>query len=98
MMQLLAQLLRVAVCVVNIRLPPRATRTDTRFPDTTLFRSAAPSSEASAGLERRDAAARIAAMRESLEETGIAIGVDGLPLHRWADWRDRKSPRLNSSH
>src|SRR3546814_1358805 len=26
-------------------------------------------------------------MRESLEETGIAIGVDGLPLHRWADWR-----------
>src|SRR3546814_17502625 len=25
-------------------------------------------------------------MRESLEETGIAIGVDGLPLHSWAVW------------
>src|SRR3546814_2632758 len=49
--------------------------------------ASAPISEASAGLERLDAAARIAAMRESLEETGIAIGVDGLPLHRWADWR-----------
>ena len=44
-------------------------------------------SETPAGLESFDAAARVAAMRESLEETGIAIGIDELPLHRWAAWR-----------
>src|SRR3546814_20888450 len=27
-------------CFLSIRRPPRSTRTDTRFPDTTLFRSA----------------------------------------------------------
>src|SRR3546814_11643101 len=31
-------IVRVVVCLM-IRRPPRSTRTDTRFPDTTLFRS-----------------------------------------------------------
>src|SRR3546814_1564255 len=33
-----------------IRLPPRSTRTDTRFPDTTLFRSSVISRSASAAI------------------------------------------------
>src|SRR3546814_4381288 len=40
-----------------------------------------------------DMAARVAAVRETLEEAGIAVGLDPLP-----DPEDRKSTRLNSSH
>src|SRR3546814_5633460 len=36
-----------------IRLPPRATRTDTLFPDTTLFRSTLPSSRRQCGRGQR---------------------------------------------
>src|SRR3546814_12153766 len=46
-----------------IRPPPRPTRTDTLFPYTTLFRSAA----------------RIAAIRETLEESGLVLGLRNCP-------------------
>ncbi len=42
---------------------------------------------ASPTLDEDEAAARIAAIRESLEETGIAVGIEGLAVARWPDWR-----------
>src|SRR3546814_19737366 len=35
----------ISLCVVRIRRPPRSTRTDTRFPYTTLFRSDHPDAQ-----------------------------------------------------
>src|SRR3546814_18385748 len=89
-----------------IRRPPRATRTDTLFPDTTLFRSG-------------DDVAVIRRQRDALQhlefaETLVQILDDkrggGFPhvslislLRAWfvglvISARDRKSTRLNSSH
>src|SRR3546814_13887102 len=70
-----------------IRRPPRSTRTDTRFPYTTLFRSFL---EAHRVREMR---------REGLARK--ARGADRRLLHIDAlavDVGDRKSTRLNSSH
>src|SRR3546814_7287830 len=50
-----------------IRRPPRSTRTDTLFPYTTLFRSAA----AKTAADHRDAAAASAAFPAPLREGGI---------------------------
>src|SRR3546814_7301618 len=63
-----------------IRLPPRASRTDTRFPSTTLFRSAAagPSGAAETLLEGLEAFARQAGTQA---EVARAVG---LPLCRAA--------------
>src|SRR3546814_3693938 len=38
-------------------------------------------------VEADDAAGRIAAIRESLEETGIAIGIERLVPPEWQSWR-----------
>src|SRR3546814_2931987 len=50
-----------------IRRPPRSTRTDTLFPDTTLFRSPEPAAEnaVSAGVRPGPALAMLAGWRES---------------------------------
>src|SRR3546814_3907712 len=60
-----------------IRRPPRSTRADTLFPDTTLFRStdarlrlAVAGRRAAAGADRADAVALVAARRQ----TGPAVG------------------------
>src|SRR3546814_20466816 len=96
-----------------IRLPPESTRTDTPFPDTTLFRSK--------GLERitfheklgtvADKALRVAKLARWLVEEGIvtsspARGGGPAKLVEGQSPRaatsqgssDRKSTRLNSSH
>src|SRR3546814_17763030 len=96
-----------------IRRPPRSTRTDTLFPDTTLFRSETPSA-----LVRRKRAAR----REDdfISGTPLNISLFLLPgehnsiarpiqpeapicvifgkVMLFGHRRDRKSTRLNSSH
>jgi 8-oxo-dGTP pyrophosphatase MutT (NUDIX family) len=41
--------------------------------------------ERHAGLDPDDAAARIAAIRETVEESGIPIGLAGSPTHDWLD-------------
>src|SRR3546814_10774945 len=67
-----------------IRRPPRSTRTDTRFPYTTLFRSSLPSPGYSArdiGVPRPDAISR----------SGRKNGHDGLSLA--LGWRLRASSR-----
>src|SRR3546814_14411834 len=86
-----------------IRRPPRSTRTDTRFPYTTLFRSIR-------GFE----AAREAEDALQKHYSAIAAGAKELRIHRPRRQRmfsqrieptaddicdtDRKSTRLNSSH
>src|SRR3546814_16444462 len=85
------------------RLPPRSTRTDTLFPDTTLVRSAEP------GMAR----AAYSAARERLVGLGVMgfhsfLQARGLPfegamakswnLRIFKHIKDRKSTRLNSSH
>src|SRR3546814_20667218 len=55
-----------------IRRPPRSTRTDTRFPDTTLFRSAlvGVAADADAGLLQQPAAFGIAHRDRDVEDKG----------------------------
>src|SRR3546814_14192493 len=89
-----------------LRRPPRATRTDTLFPYTTLFRSdVADPQVAGHAIERE--APRIAQPREADLRAGArglaewVVGRDGVgqvavgPVDVDAD---RKSTRLNSSH
>src|SRR3546814_10957094 len=87
---------------------PRSTRSDTRFPYTTLFRSlqgvgaalvlsCGPALMTSLFPEdRRSAALGLYAMIFAL---GSALGplLGGVLVDAWG-WRDRKSTRLNSSH
>lgn len=40
-----------------------------------------------AALDAEDAAGRVAAIRESLEESGIALGITGLATTEWENWR-----------
>src|SRR3546814_13702273 len=96
-----------------IRRPPRSTRTDTLFPDTTLFRSA----NVSGVMKQRDQHAEHTAMRaESLRSRHAALMSVDQARHRQrtveavlgvvvpgvaagiAGQGDRKSTRLNSSH
>src|SRR3546814_13756695 len=104
----------VSCCIVfflMIRLPPRSTRTDTRFPYTTLFRSARRRS-ANADAGSRPVCSAIAQPRLVLAEVGRAADLL-LQLQDAVDQRfgrrraagyvdvdrlDRKSTRLNSSH
>src|SRR3546814_14346352 len=92
------------VCLfLMLRRPPRSTRTDTLFPDTTLFRSLDPRPRGGvAGLDQR-AAAR--AGPGAGAATTTADGSHDEQQHDGADDRaedaahlDRKSTRLNSSH
>src|SRR3546814_12174772 len=79
-----------------IRRPPRSTRTDTLFPYTTLFRSAA-ADEFGRHRQYRD---------DQRGDDGLAAGERfEVELHANADEKerreelgDRKSTRLNSSH
>src|SRR3546814_13121890 len=88
-----------------IRRPPRSTRTDTRFPYTTLFRSPQAHGATQVGsvgallghagcvLPLGDQADhRVLAGR--IELAGVGIG----PAQHVASELDRKSTRLNSSH
>src|SRR3546814_15690942 len=94
------------VCFLMIRLPPRATRTDTLFPYTTLFRSWVMNcitgfGEASRMTQFKDKSAKQGADRAT-------VGLFTYPILQVADiWtfarntrsrEDRKSTRLNSSH
>src|SRR3546814_12459835 len=93
---------------VIIRRPPRATRTDTLFPYTTLFRSErqprVPGPLDHVHLRRRAAGRRMASRALLRARTGAARGhgaavaqdIDGGRPR--VDRADRKSTRLNSSH
>src|SRR3546814_20723737 len=88
------------------RRPPRSTRTDTLFPDTTLFRSQRQRAHMrDAGQEKaflllddlaRHLDDRALALVERADEPVGARELFGQP--RLALHRDRKSTRLNSSH
>src|SRR3546814_11754284 len=96
-----------------IRRPPRATRTDTLFPYTTLFRSDLPGDLLSNGINR----IRLSVLRagQTIPETSQPLTVlfhrprpggeipgsgdnPNLTLILPAEVIDRKSTRLNSSH
>src|SRR3546814_18225456 len=96
-----------------IRRPPRATRTDTRLPYTTLFRSFGPfapyhsltiTSEPRGGAHfvPSDKVASVpSASAHQQTENGCAEpqSNDRSMRHERGTWkRDRKSTRLNSSH
>src|SRR3546814_12184605 len=86
-----------------IRRPPRSTRTDALFPDTTLFRSAQRH-------HRLEHARQAQAAELALPETVVGLAGQGLEMGKlrcgaqvrhgvWhAPVKDRKSTRLNSSH
>src|SRR3546814_15371830 len=83
-----------------IRLPPRSTRTDTRFPSTTLFRS--PTLFSALGLfvaamlalgVGNGAVFQLVPQRFQAE-IGVMTGLVGMA----GGIGDRKSTRLNSSH
>src|SRR3546814_15832274 len=99
----------VVVVFLMIRRPTRSTRTDTRVPYTTLFRSVA---EAGLGVQGEQHA-RGAAIRTHhelhaggeehvlvLEAVVHAVGDRAVVVQRREDFLDldRKSTRLNSSH
>src|SRR3546814_15276615 len=96
-----------------IRRPPRSTRTDTRFPYTTLFRSTAVGGvRAGIAVAASAAFATVAACGHAFAAVGIGAatgcavvaGVSSTSSgHAGADAgatgaADRKSTRLNSSH
>src|SRR3546814_3378342 len=90
-----------------IRLPPRSTRTDTLFPDTTLFRSCgfARLFDGVAGAAQQVAQRREGrfirlvnadddAAHRRRQITSHHLDIEGRAVHP----TDRKSTRLNSSH
>src|SRR3546814_20172006 len=79
-----------------IRRPPRSTRTDTLFPYTTLFRSAADRTLALAALIDGDRCV-VGDLHERHDAVALAVGALDVAAHA-AHRRDRKSTRLNSSH
>src|SRR3546814_14953846 len=98
------------VFFVRIRRPPRSTRTDTRFPYTTLFRSAHRADavvEAAATLHAEllghgdlhvvDVPAAPQRFEEGVGEAEIQQVLHSLLAKVMVD-ADRKSTRLNSSH
>src|SRR3546814_17665387 len=68
-----------------IRRPPRSTRTDTRFPYTTLFRS-------------RSTTVTVASTSSPLRTRTGMLPTSVMKLMSWRGTTDRKSTRLNSSH
>src|SRR3546814_13714474 len=87
-----------------IRRPPRSTRTDTLFPDTTLFRSIvqAPFAEAVDGLQQLFEQLRPLVLPGQLRRRGgvqqrLDLADRNAAIEPGEDV-DRKSTRLNSSH
>src|SRR3546814_13686728 len=90
------------VFFLMIRRPPRSTRTDTLFPDTTLFRSLANS----AGF--RITTVAINGRKQLSQDEVLAVGgvngrssllfLDAATVRDKLKAKDRKSTRLNSSH
>src|SRR3546814_16764333 len=95
----------LCVFCLMIRRPPRSKRSDTLFPYTTLFRSAAQGAVVLvADIEE---AAALAVVAEIGAEGGQAepVGLDVTEEEQWVAAldgavrrQDRKSTRLNSSH
>src|SRR3546814_12492732 len=89
-----------------IRRPPRSTRTDTLFPYTTLFRSAAIDGDDEGGVGQAveaDGAGQaddMAAIDQPAAEFLLPLAelVEMHPRGILAQPGDRKSTRLNSSH
>src|SRR3546814_14404668 len=75
------------VVLLMIRRPPRSTRTDTLFPDTTLFRSAPPET-----YEQYRDVAEFFTRKAGEKVAGETLDNDIYGIV------DRKSTRLNSSH
>src|SRR3546814_18668906 len=95
------------VFFLMIRLPPRSTRTDTRLPDTTLFRS--PSRDRVENLGRALIRDPLGPGRHRADERRLpqvaphSVTCPGGNVRRgWSHpcshTSDRKSTRLNSSH
>src|SRR3546814_3125154 len=64
------RILFISVFFLMIRRPPRSTRTDTRFPYTTLFRS--PGSRGSTGPTARQSRPRICARRWAVGSRSVS--------------------------
>src|SRR3546814_17777918 len=81
-----------------IRRPPRSTRTDTLFPDTTLFRSYGP--ELTGELRHVRPLTRMGRRQSAAGRwPGTVAGdADRGPQRASGPPQDRKSTRLNSSH
>src|SRR3546814_19333495 len=101
----------MSVFFLMIRRPPRSTRTDTLFPDTTLFRSQEVTKELSSDAYEGRAPGTpgeektVAYITKKYEEAGLKPGNNGewtqdVPLVEITakNATDRKSTRLNSSH
>src|SRR3546814_11950543 len=96
-----------------IRRPPRSTRTDTLFPDTTLFRSQVPPRQSLAACgesthqaqasrppnpsKRRNTCPELRVESFKVRNESFELRV-ACPEHCNASMADRKSTRLNSSH
>src|SRR3546814_15216765 len=96
--------------LLMIRRPPRSTRTDTLFPNTTLFRSRSEEdverpARRRSGCEQKAERVEMAVSPDRDEQQQAQDGcgqpepIDRAPRARQCDReRDRKSTRLNSSH
>src|SRR3546814_7460934 len=84
-----------------IRRPPRSTRTDTRFPYTTLFRSVCEPTDPQQLAEAAFKAIRIASSGTPGPVVLVIpedIQQQEAPQPTWVHSADRKRTRLNSSH
>src|SRR3546814_12668149 len=79
-----------------IRRPPRATRTDTLFPYTTLFRSLAFFFAASESCDRPVARTRPRARAEYLWQAGRALGIADTGRWNRASLTSRPGVSLNT--
>src|SRR3546814_5143701 len=77
-----------------IRRPPRSTRTDTLFPDTTLFRSARALARAAgaAARTRRD----VQALRTQPRDQAVDLALRALPHRHHHDHREIRSEEHTS--
>src|SRR3546814_17378547 len=89
---------------LSIRRPPRSTRTDTLFPNTTLFRSLAPH-HGVGGIANHGEDVFIGERLQPLlvisladQRRGVELPVAGVQHGAGGGAEDRKSTRLNSSH
>src|SRR3546814_13576761 len=107
-MQMCRVYTHVFIFFLMIRRPPRATRTDTLFPYTTLFRSAGGFRRQEEGLDAGRVRLRELARMADQDDLDLnGLSDDELVEQMWDDLydglkdeivEDRKSTRLNSSH